>query len=100
MTDFRTAAHEAIARAHASQVRPHFGYIPDADHKRKQKDSRLRFTASPTVPSQASLADFEAPIMVQGWGPQGPSSCMGHGPSQCVYVSMGAAGPPMPWVPS
>jgi hypothetical protein len=89
MTDYRTAAHEAIARTGKG-----FGYIPDVH--RKQKDSRLRFGVSPTLPSQVSLVSFEAPVMDQ----TSTSSCVGHGTAQAVYTSAAAAGTPLPFVPS
>jgi hypothetical protein len=92
--NFRTAAHEAIAKA----FNPHRfnGYIPDADHKRRQKDSRLKFGASPAVPRQASLAKYRGPILDQGQ----TGSCTGHGTSQAVYTSCGASGNPLPFFPS
>ena len=93
---FRTRAHGAIARAHFSQPRPRFGYIPDADHKRTQKSSRLRFSASPTVPAQASLVEFEEPITNQGQD----GACTGYGTSQIISTSTNAAGTPLPWRPS
>jgi hypothetical protein len=94
--NYRTAAHEAIARAHASQPRPRFGYIPDVDHKRTQKNSRLRFSALPAVPQQASLVSFEEPITNQG----GDGACTGYGTSQILSISAAASGDPLPWRPS
>jgi hypothetical protein len=94
MTDYRTAAHEAIARAHAA-TGIKWGHIPDADHLRTQKSSTLRFFASPTVPDFASVSDFEADVMDQG----NDASCGGHGTAQCIASSAGAAGIAMP-VPS
>ena len=92
--NYRTAAHEAIAKAfNPARV---LGYIPDADHKRRQKDASLRFGASPTVPPRASLTHLEAPIMDQGQ----TSGCVGHGTAQAVYVSAAAGGTPLPFVPS
>jgi hypothetical protein len=90
---FRTAAHEAIAKAFNGKF---FGYIPDADHKRRQKDSTLRFGASPTVPSQDSLASFRAPLFNQG----ATGSCTFHGTPQAVYTSAAASGNTLPFVPS
>jgi hypothetical protein len=93
MANFRTAAHEAIAKAFNGAF---FGYIPDADHKRRQKDSTLKFGASPTAPPQFSLASSRAPILDQG----PTSSCVGHGSAQVIYTSMKATGTPLPFVPS
>lgn len=87
---YRTAAHAAIANA----FNPHRfnGYIPDADHKRRQKDSRVRFGASPSVPTQANPGRFRAPILDQG--PCG--SCTGHGTAQAVFTSSAANGNSIP----
>ena len=95
MSGYLTAAHEAIAKAF-NPFRFN-GYTPDDDHRRKQqKDATLKFGLSPTVPAQASLAKFRAPIFDQGQ----TGSCTGHGTAQAVYTSMGAAGTPLPFVPS
>lgn len=91
--NFRTAAHEAIAKAFNGAF---FGYIPDADHKRRQKDSTLRFGNSPTVLQQTSLASFRAPIFDQG----STGSCTFHGTPQAVYTSAAASGTPLPFIPS
>jgi len=91
--NYRTRAHEAIAKAFNGAF---YGYIPDSDVKRRQKDSRLRFGATPAAPNAASLATFRAPIMDQG--PLG--SCTGHGTAQAVFTAAAAAGAPLPFVPS
>src|ERR1700730_578321 len=92
--NYRTAAHEAIAKA----VNParSLGYIPDVDHKRRQKDAALLVGATPAVPPRASLTHLEAPIGDQGYA----GACGGFGLCQEVYTSMAAAGTPLPWVPS
>jgi hypothetical protein len=92
--NYRTAAHEAIAKAF-NPARA-LGYIPDADHKRRQKDSRLKFGASPAAPSQASLISSEGPLVNQGES----GHCTGAGTSQIVYTSSNAAGAPLPFFPS
>jgi hypothetical protein len=89
---YRTAAHEAIAKAF-NPSRFH-GYIPDADHFRTQKDAGLRFGA--TTISQTSLQSFQAPLIDQGQ----TGHCGGAGTAQIVYVAMGAAGSPLSFVPS
>lgn len=92
--NFRTAAHEAIAKAQ-SPARA-LGYIPDPDHKRRQKDSMLRLGSAPTVPQQAGLSQFRAPFINQGM----TGHCTGAGTAQAVYTSAAAGGAPLPFVPS
>jgi hypothetical protein len=92
--NYRTAAHEAIAKS--SNPLRSLGYIPDADHKRRQKDSTLLFGATPAVPDRASLTHLEGPIGDQGFA----GACGGFGLYQEIYTSMAAAGTPLPWVPS
>lgn len=89
---FRTAAHEAIARSF-NPSRP-MGHIPDPDHFRIQKDAGLRFGFISTP--QASLQAFQAPLIDQGT----TGHCGGAGTAQIVYTAMCAAGTPLPWVPS
>lgn len=93
MATYRTAAHEAIAKAFNGRF---LGYIPDADHKRRQKDSMLRFGATPTAPPQASLANSRGPLVNQG----GTGHCVGAGTAQAVYTSAAASGSPLPFFPS
>ena len=81
---YRTAAHETIAKSFTGRF---WGYIPDADVKRRQKDAGLLLRAS-SNPPQATLESYEAPIMDQG----PVSSCTGHGTAQGVYTSMLASG--------
>ena len=88
--DYRTAAHEAIAKAFSGRF---FGYIPDADAHRTQKSATLRISAPTT---EASLVDFEGPIHDQGQ----TGGCGGAGTSQAVFTSMNAAGTPNLFVPS
>jgi hypothetical protein len=95
VSNYLSAAHEAIAKAF--NPRRFNGYIPDdAARRKQQKSATLKFGASPTVPTQASLAKFRAPIFDQGQ----TGSCTGHGTAQAVYTSMNAAGSPLPFVPS
>ena len=88
---FRTAAHEAIAKAFHGK---NHGFIPDGDQFRLQKDAGLRFGGA--TPTQASLQQWQAPLIDQGK----TGHCGGAGTSQIVYTAMGAAGTPLPWVPS
>jgi hypothetical protein len=92
--NYRTAAHEAIAKSFNS-FRP-LGYIPDADHKRWQKNASLLYGTTPTVPPRASLTHLEAPTIDQGQ----TEHCTGAGTSQAAYVSAAAGGSPLPFVPS
>ncbi len=92
-TKYRTAAHEAIATAYFP--RRFNGYIPDADHKRRQKDASIKFGGG-TSSLQGSLAAFRAPFMDQGTC----GSCTGHGTPQAIYTSAGASGNKLPFVPS
>jgi hypothetical protein len=82
--DYRTAAHEAIAKAFAGRF---FGYTPDADAHRYQKPAHLLLSAAPGV-AQASLVDSEAELEDQGQ----TGSCGGHGTSQIVYTTLNANG--------
>jgi hypothetical protein len=93
---FRTAAHEACARA--GRGRSHFplGHIPDADHFRTQKPAHVLLGSAPTAGPAISVGGFEAPIEDQGQ----TGHCGGTGTSQAVYASAGASGKPLPFVPS
>jgi hypothetical protein len=90
MATYRSAAHEAIAKAFTGRF---FGHIPDADAHRTQKSAALRVSAPTT---EADLTGFEAPLEDQGQ----TGSCGGHGTSQAVFTSMNAAGVPNLFVPS
>jgi hypothetical protein len=91
--NYRTAAHEAIGKSFSGKF---FGYIPDSDVKRRQKDASLFLKAPPL--SQSSLVQYEASVLNQG----DTGSCTGHGTSQGVYTSLIASGvsPAVQWVPS
>jgi hypothetical protein len=91
---FRTPAHEACARS-KTPLRA-LGHIPDADHFRTQKPAHLLLGSSPSAPTQVAVDAYEAPI-----GDQGRTGhCGGSGTQQAVYTSAGAAGKPLPFVPS
>lgn len=92
---FRTAAHEAIAKAfHAP---PMLGYIPDSDDRRKrQKSSVWLFGSSPSAPAQASLGKYRGPIFNQGQ----TGSCVGHGTTQAAQTTANANGAPFGFIPS
>jgi hypothetical protein len=92
--NYRSAAHEACAKAF-NPFRA-LGHIPDADHKRRQKDASLRLGVNPVSAPRAGLAHLEAPIGDQG----GASACGGFSGSQVVYTSAAASGLPLPFVPS
>jgi hypothetical protein len=92
MAVYRTAAHEAIAKAFAGRF---FGYIPDADAHRYQKPASLMLSASGAV-AEASLVDSEALLFDQGQ----TGSCGGHGTAQIVFTTMNANGAPGLFVPS
>lgn len=72
------------------------GYVRDVHARRLQKSSRELLGGAPAFPDEASLQQFEAPILDQGM----TGSCTGHGTAQGIYVSFAAAGQPLPWVPS
>lgn len=84
------------------------GYVPDTHDLRTQKLGDelmgliwpLKMATPSRIPRSYSLETFEAPIMDQGSGNRGTSSCTGHGSSQGLYTSFAAAGQPLGFVPS
>lgn len=98
MTTYRTAVHEAIAKSGFHPKSPRWGYIPDADHLRTQKDAGLRFGGAVGTGAniQTSLQQYQCRIMNQG----ATGSCTGHGTAMAIYIALVASGAISPQVPS
>lgn len=73
---------------------------PDHPLLRTQRDARIHLAGATNIPSAYSLEKYEAPIMDQGSGTDGTSSCIGHGSAQAIFTSYAAAGSDLQFVPS
>lgn len=78
----------------------HLGLRKDDGRHSRATFDKMRSSLGAKPRGYANLSTFAPPVMDQGSGAYGTSSCVGHGLSGGIYTTLAARGAPLGFVPS